>query len=295
LAETDVSRSVSKASPTRSAAFSARCTAGVRLGAGRSSPAVITAVIPPTASDAVRPTAASVDARDKDISGSSFGWQGTFVGVIDGPATGDTGGGQLLPLKREPAEVDVSPVRGMPDRASFEQVLAAARANSGWAFTCLYESLAGAVAGYLRVQGAREPDDLTSEVFLAAFSRIGSFKGDEKAFRRWVFTIAHARLIDDRRARARRPAAETLDEATACRVDSAESEAVSRLGLERLNRLLGRLSPDQRAVLTLRILADLPIDQVASVLGKRPGAVKALQHRALAALRRELVAEGVSS
>lgn len=204
-------------------------------------------------------------------------------------------GHQFLPLKPEPARVDVSTVGAPSHGASFEEVLAAARANHGWAFTCLYESSAGAVAGYLRVQGASEPDDLTSEVFLAAFSRIGSFKGDEKAFRRWVFTIAHARLIDDRRARARRPAPETLEESTAGLVDSAESEAVSRLGLERLERLLARLSPDQRTVLTLRILADLPIDQVASVLGKQPGAVKALQHRALGALRRELVAEGVSS
>lgn len=179
--------------------------------------------------------------------------------------------------------------------ASFEEVLAAAQANAGWAFTRLYESLAGAVAGYLRVQGASEPEDLTSEVFLAAFSRIRSFKGDEPRFRSWVFTIAHARLVDDRRARARRPSAQLLEESAAGRADSAESEAVSRLGLERVSQLLRRLSPDQRAVLTLRVLADLPIDHVASVLGKQPGAVKALQHRALAALRRELVTEGVSS
>ena len=202
---------------------------------------------------------------------------------------------ESLALKLEGGNVDAVPVGANHIGVDFAEVLVGAQDNCGWAFTRLYESLAAAVDGYLRVQGASEPEDLTSAVFLAAFSRIGSFKGDEKGFRSWVFTIAHARLVDDRRARARRPLMEALEEPATGRAASAESEALSGLGLEQLHRLLERLTPDQRAVLTLRVLADLPIENVASVLGKAPGAVKALQHRALGALRRELVAEGVSS
>src|ERR1700709_714341 len=51
----------------------------------------------------------------------------------------------------------------------------------------LYELLAGRVAGYLRLHGAREPDDLTSEVFLRVFDHLHGFEGDEAGFRSWVF------------------------------------------------------------------------------------------------------------
>src|SRR5919202_1040425 len=80
---------------------------------------------------------------------------------------------------------------------AFDEVLAAAQQGAGWACTRLYEALAPAVFGFLRSQGARDPADLTSEVFLAVFSRCSSFSGTESQFRSWVFTIAHHRLIDD--------------------------------------------------------------------------------------------------
>jgi RNA polymerase sigma-70 factor (ECF subfamily) len=67
-----------------------------------------------------------------------------------------------------------------------------------------------------------------------------------------------------------------------------ELEAFQALSDERLRALLGGLSIDQRAVLLLRIVADLPLDDVAQALGKTLGAVKSLQHRALASLRRSL-------
>ncbi len=61
------------------------------------------------------------------------------------------------------------------------------------------------MCGYLRVQGAREPEDLTSEVFLGAFRGLSGFSGDEDQFRSWVFTIAHRRLTDERRRVSHRP------------------------------------------------------------------------------------------
>lgn len=75
---------------------------------------------------------------------------------------------------------------------------------------------------------------------------------------------------------------------------SAEDHALANLGTERVRRLLEELTPDQRDVLTLRVLADLSVEQTAATLGKPPGAIKALQHRALAALRKQLTREGVS-
>jgi RNA polymerase sigma factor (sigma-70 family) len=182
----------------------------------------------------------------------------------------------------------------------FEEVLEAARQGAGWAFSRLYESLAGAVAGYARAQGALDPEDLTSEVFLAAFSKLASFAGNEAQFRSWVFTIAHRRIIDDRRARTRRPPPQPLeaDGAGAHRgrtVESAEDDAIEAMGMQRIRDVLDKLAPDQRDVIALRVIADLSVDDAAAALGKQPGAVKSLQRRALASLRRHLSAEGVSS
>jgi RNA polymerase sigma factor (sigma-70 family) len=180
---------------------------------------------------------------------------------------------------------------------SFDDVLAAAQANAGWAFTRLYESLGPVVAGYLRAGGAREPEDTTSEVFLAVFCRLGSFTGTEAQFRSWVFTIAHNRMVDERRALSRRPHVASLDamdgDAVHPRADAADGQAFRTLGRERVERLLGELFPDQRDVLALRVVADLTVEQVAAALGKTPGAVKSLQRRALNALRRRLAEEAV--
>ncbi len=181
----------------------------------------------------------------------------------------------------------------------FGQVLTAAQQGAGWAFSRLYEWLAPSVAGYVRAQGAPDPEDVTSEVFLAAFPNIASFSGDEAQFRSWVFTIAHRRVIDDRRARTRRPPPQSLD-AEPVRghrgrtAGSAEDEAVEAMGKERIRQVLDRLAPDQRDVIALRVIADLSVEQTAAALGKQPGAVKALQRRALASLRRQLSGEGVS-
>ncbi len=75
--------------------------------------------------------------------------------------------------------------------------------------------------------------------------------------------------------------------------ESAEAAALATLGTERVRRLLEGLAPDQRDVLALRVVADLTVEQIAEALGKSTGAVKALQRRALAALRRRLAEEAV--
>ena len=178
--------------------------------------------------------------------------------------------------------------------AQFDSVLAAARTGAGWAAARLWHALAPRVAGYLRVQGAAEPDDLTSEVFIAVFRGIGAFSGTEAQFRSWVFTIAHHRLVDERRRAGARPQrfapVEAADQAAAA--PSAEHEALRRLGDDRVRQVCERLAPDQRDVLVLRLLGDLTVEEVASVVGKSPGAVKALQRRGFAALRRIFEREG---
>jgi RNA polymerase sigma-70 factor (ECF subfamily) len=178
---------------------------------------------------------------------------------------------------------------------AFEPVLAAAKAGEAWAHARLFEWLARPLAGYLRGAGVEDPDGAANEVFLRAFGSLARFEGTEGRFRSWVFAIAHNLVIDDRRRRARRPAAAPLEDDAGPLSPAADEVALVTLGDERVQALLAGLAPDQRDVVLLRIIADLSIEETATLLGKRPGAVKALQHRAMAALRRRLEGEGTVS
>lgn len=172
-------------------------------------------------------------------------------------------------------------------------LLAGARGGSAAAFERIYQELAAPVASYLRWNGVADVDGLTNEVMANVHRGLPRFQGDWTAFRSWVFTIAHHRLIDDRRAARRRPV--VVEEVTDghAAIQDAEEDALAALGSERVATLLAALSVDQREVLLLRVVADLPIEDVAHALGKSIGAVKSLQHRALATLRRQLAVEGV--
>jgi RNA polymerase sigma-70 factor (ECF subfamily) len=145
------------------------------------------------------------------------------------------------------------------------------------------------VAGYARSRGSSEPEDLTSEVFLAVFTQLSGFVGEEAGFRAFVFTIAHRRLVDELRSRSRRPWNVAWSEQTDLRrsVD-AEEQALEALGSVEARTLLDGLAPNQRDVLVLRIFGDLTVQQIAGIVGKRPGAVKALQRRGLESLRRKV-------
>jgi RNA polymerase sigma-70 factor (ECF subfamily) len=175
---------------------------------------------------------------------------------------------------------------------ALDRVVRAARRGDPDAWDQLYRALAGRVVGYLRMQRAAEPEDLTSEVFLAVFRNIGSFSGSEAQFRAWVFVTAHRRLLDERRRLGRRDE-ERMALAMPPSAGDTEEEALRALGTEHVEELCARLSADQRAVLLLRLVGDLSVEQVAEVLGKSSGAVKALQHRAIAALSRIAEREGV--
>jgi RNA polymerase sigma-70 factor (ECF subfamily) len=171
-----------------------------------------------------------------------------------------------------------------------------ARSGDGDAWTELYGRLAPAVAGYLRLRGARDAADLTSETFLGVFRNIGGFSGTGPEFRSWVFVIAHRRLQDERRRAARRPVdpvgggtghldGDRMAARPGERAGHVEDDAFAALEAAEIRDLCDRLAPDQADVLLLRILGDLTVDQVAAVVGKSAGAVKQLQRRGLAALR----------
>jgi RNA polymerase sigma factor (sigma-70 family) len=158
----------------------------------------------------------------------------------------------------------------------------------------LYRDLAPVVLGYLRANRAPDPEDVASEVFVAMVKSLGRFSGEENQFRSWVLTITHRRMVDAVRARQRRKEDATerihLDR-YAPSVRSGEVLALQRLDAQGALDAIDDLTDDQRAVLLLRVLADLSIEDVAALLGKPVTAVKALQRRANAAVARRVATE----
>jgi RNA polymerase sigma-70 factor, ECF subfamily len=176
----------------------------------------------------------------------------------------------------------------MPLGDRFSAVLEAAGLGEPWALEELYRDLHPSVLGYLRGQAAREAEDLASEVFIDMARGIRTFKGAEPAFRSWVFTIAHHRLVDHRRASRRRDSGMALLRAVPPKKGDTETDAMESLDTGSALGRIAKLPPDQAEVVLLRVVADLPVDQVARIVRKRPGAVRALQLRALRRLARDL-------
>ncbi len=145
-----------------------------------------------------------------------------------------------------------------------------------------YRTLAPAVLGYFRSHGTPDPEDLVSEVFVGVARGLSRFQGDDDALRRWVFTIARRRLIDQVRRRAARPYQSVADPPELPTCDQPDG-----LDLD-LVRALGTLTPLQREVVVLRFVGDLPLAAVARIVRRQVGAVKALQSRALDQLARQL-------
>lgn len=177
-----------------------------------------------------------------------------------------------------------------PVGEQFAGVLEAARAGADWAWQILYDSLAPSLLGYLRSRGAPDPDGVCGEVFAQLVRDIGRFEGDETGFRSWVFVMAHHRLLDDLRRRSRRPETPTAPETMVDIEDRSdvEAEVLDRRRADELKTVLDNLTPSQREVLLLRIWGGLTVEEVAEAVGRRPGAVKALQRRGLEAVRKML-------
>jgi RNA polymerase sigma factor (sigma-70 family) len=177
----------------------------------------------------------------------------------------------------------------------FETVLEAARAGADWAWARIYDDLAPTILGYLRSRGAPDPDGVSGDVFCQLVRDINRFEGDEAGFRSWVFVMVHHRLLDDLRKRKRRPET-SVDSETFWDLEGpsdVEGEAATHASEAEIRAILEELSEAQRDVLLLRIFGELKIEEIARAVGRRPGAVKALQRRGLEAVRQKLEARGM--
>ena len=181
-------------------------------------------------------------------------------------------------------------------REHFSRILAAAQAGGEWAWRELYGTTAPLLTRYLRARGVPEVDDVVGETFIRVVRNIDRFEGDEAGFRTWIFTIGRNLVVDDVRRRARHPSDPATNEALALvgPTGDTEDDAMRSLDDTHVAAVLGGLSADQRDVLLLRILGGLTIAEIGQVLGKREGAVKMLQARGIAAIRKEISAGAVT-
>ena len=167
-----------------------------------------------------------------------------------------------------------------------------ARLGDQAGFTGLYRTLSGRVAGFLRGRGVDDIDEVVNDVFLGAFRNLHTFEGDAARFRSWLFGIAFNKAADRHRSVQRRPRTAALDASTSDLV-AVEGHELDWSGDDNVSHLLSLLSTDQRDVLLLRIVADLSLAEAAEALGKPVGAIKSLQHRALATLARMISEQAV--
>jgi RNA polymerase sigma-70 factor, ECF subfamily len=174
----------------------------------------------------------------------------------------------------------------------FQTILAAAQQGAEWAIAVLYDDLQPRVLRYLRARVGAEAEDVASETWLDVARSIRSFSGDEDDFRGWLFTVAHHRAVDHHRRGSRRPTAATDDSELTSVPGSDDTETAAMdhgaLGDEAARRLVASLPAEQAEIVLLRVVAGLSVEEVAAIVGRRPGTVRVLQHRALRRLRKDL-------
>ncbi|MGH3023071.1 MAG: sigma-70 family RNA polymerase sigma factor [Gaiellaceae bacterium] len=180
-----------------------------------------------------------------------------------------------------------------PETAAAEDVRAlVARAQSGEreALEELYLLHFDRIYAYLQmtVGNRHDAEDLTNQTFVKMLESIGRFEWRRVPFSAWLFRIAHNLAVDHFRSRRRWQPEEEPPEPPGDEQRSAEEEAMHSLGRRSMLRMIEELSNDQQQVLTLKFVFNFSNGEAATILGKTEGAVKSLQHRALASLQRQL-------
>jgi len=173
-----------------------------------------------------------------------------------------------------------------------ESLVRRAQQHDQEAFAQLYEANFNKIYRYvaLRIGNETEAEDVTQQVFINALKSISSFRWKGVPFSAWLFRIAHNKVVDYLRKKTRQATA-PLDESLVSHDDNLQLAAERKLDIEQLVSATRHLTQAQREVISLRFAGELPIAQVAKVMGKSQGAIKALQHSAIVALRKALLVE----
>jgi len=172
--------------------------------------------------------------------------------------------------------------------------LAAAKRLEPAAVAAVYDAFADAIYRYVsfRVRSPEDAEDLTDQVFLKMIEALPAYDDRGLPFAAWLYRIARNLLVDRYRRSGREPVA--LSESLEARGAGADpfSAAAGTLDREAVRAAMATLTDEQCQVVTLRFIEGWDVDEVAQAMGRKPGAIHALQHRALGALQRALVRSG---
>ncbi|WP_031037089.1 ECF subfamily RNA polymerase sigma factor, BldN family [Streptomyces sp. NRRL F-5650] len=177
------------------------------------------------------------------------------------------------------------------DSARMMDLVERAQAGEADAFGRLYDQYSDTVYRYIyyRVGGKATAEDLTSETFLRALRRIGTFTWQGRDFGAWLVTIARNLVADHFKSSRFRLEVTTGEMLDANEVErSPEDSVLESLSNAALLEAVRRLNPQQQECVTLRFLQGLSVAETARVMGKNEGAIKTLQYRAVRTLARLL-------
>jgi RNA polymerase sigma-70 factor (ECF subfamily) len=141
---------------------------------------------------------------------------------------------------------------------------------------------------HVSVGNKHDAEDLTTQTFLKMLESIGRFRWQSAPFSAWLFRIAHNLAMDHFRANRRWQPEEEPPEPRDSEELSAEEAALHSIGRKSMLQLIEGLSLDQQQVLTLKFVFNFSNGEAATILGKTEGAIKSLQHRALASLQKQI-------
>ena len=174
-----------------------------------------------------------------------------------------------------------------------ERVVQRAKQQDPNAFAELYEEYFDKIYRYITIKigDKEEAEDMTQQVFIKALHSISSFKWKGVPFSAWLYRIAHNQVVDYIRKNTKRP--DTIYDETLVKDDiknSPERMTERKMDVEQVLAATSNLTEAQREVISLRFAGELPTAQVAKIMGKSEGAIKALQHAAIVSLRKALLA-----
>src|SRR3954454_19290556 len=141
---------------------------------------------------------------------------------------------------------------------------------------------------HMSVGNRHDAEDLTTQTFLKMLEAIGRSRWRSAPFSAWLFRIAHNLAMDHFRATKRWQPEEEVPEPDPGEGSAAEEEALQSIGRQSMLELIENLSNEQQQVLTLKFVFNFSNADAATILDKTEGAIKSLQHRALASLQRQL-------
>ena len=176
---------------------------------------------------------------------------------------------------------------------TFDDVLAAAKLGADWAWVILYAEVSGPVMGFFRCRGVSDPEEAAGDIFFELARTIDDFEGDELAFRTKIFQLAYRRLLAEKNC-GRGSHRSTLADRVLDRLelDVAAMDIVAQEEVPAdIKAAFEVLTPDERDVLTMRVVAHLSLEQTAAVIERTFEDVKSIQRRALTRVRKTLSAE----